>query len=1019
MAKTYTDITAADTFGGWLQRTNDLSSDMTNYVMTVASVSQPNATNGAMASGNTHVEGFFSASVIAVPNEIRGGTISVPTSMKVSSNVSFEANLVTLDSNTFFRTNSNVEFLGSTKAVIVDVGETFFTGANTEFTGLNLVANTTNVVVNANTVVSTSFGSTLFAANHFGIDAVTGTIDIDNLALDAITIASQNVTLNGATNIVNGTALNVNATNVTFDGTTFNVSETANTYFDTGDFRVAGAAATINSTAFTIASPTTITKNLTSSNTVTFSGTTKTFTANTRAIVFDANTFYSDTNANTHFTAGRFDVVAPTINFAGATTLSGTSATISAPAEFTSATPTIMKDSVGDNATFDTINVTGQATLASILITGGSFTGNLRWIDNDQAHFGTDRDLKIYHDGLNSYIDEVGTGSLVMRSDTTMKITSFTSNEDMASFVPNGAVNLYFNNVIKFATTTSGVTISGDVTATNILPTGSVDLVDSARLNLGNSGDAYMYWSGTNARFISSGASYSDAPSHYFRNGAGTETMARFIDNGAVDLYHNNVVKLSTTSTGAAIVGLITSATYTSTGKVTVGTTLDINGTTNLKGTSIHTGTATFNGAANFNSAVDISAALTTNSLIVQGTTDVQGALIANSFDMSDNEKIKLGNSDDLQFYHDGTNSFINEAGTGSLVINSSQLLIKNAANTENVATFIQNAGVTLYYNNASKFAVTNTGSTTTGAATVTTQVLCDDIRNRSGGDLLLSAGESGPILESNVIAGEFVYIAGESGVKVISSSNNWGTSAWANRHEAILVNSSGNSSFPGTVSATQFVGTADNAVLFNGENATNFVRTNVAATRTSNLSFANNKELRFGNSDEAKLEYNGTNFLISYLNASSGNLRLEGRSIQIRSVSGENMAAFTENGDVDLYYNNSRKFSTTNTGISVVGDVSASGDLLSTSDLRLKSNIQPIMNAVHKVSLLNGVTFNMGDDEKRKTGVIAQDMQKALPEAVRENSDGYLTVSYGNTVGLLIEAIKELKAEIEELKGN
>jgi hypothetical protein len=56
--------------------------------------------------------------------------------------------------------------------------------------------------------------------------------------------------------------------------------------------------------------------------------------------------------------------------------------------------------------------------------------------------------------------------------------------------------------------------------------------------------------------------------------------------------------------------------------------------------------------------------------------------------------------------------------------------------------------------------------------------------------------------------------------------------------------------------------------------------------------------------------------------------------------------------------------------------------------------------------------------DEKESSGVIAQELEQIAPELIHEDQDGYKSVAYGNTVGYLIEAIKLLKAEIEELKS-
>ena len=102
-----------------------------------------------------------------------------------------------------------------------------------------------------------------------------------------------------------------------------------------------------------------------------------------------------------------------------------------------------------------------------------------------------------------------------------------------------------------------------------------------------------------------------------------------------------------------------------------------------------------------------------------------------------------------------------------------------------------------------------------------------------------------------------------------------------------------------------------------------------------------------------------------------------------------------------------------------VNGDITATGNITAYSDIRLKDNIEKIDDALSKVSLLSGYTFDRTDiDTPRQTGVIAQEVQAVLPEAVSETDDGTLTVAYGNMMGLMIEAIKELKAEIDELKG-
>ena len=72
------------------------------------------------------------------------------------------------------------------------------------------------------------------------------------------------------------------------------------------------------------------------------------------------------------------------------------------------------------------------------------------------------------------------------------------------------------------------------------------------------------------------------------------------------------------------------------------------------------------------------------------------------------------------------------------------------------------------------------------------------------------------------------------------------------------------------------------------------------------------------------------------------------------------------------------------------------------------------------KVSKINGVTYIRTDNNQniRHAGVIAQEVEAVLPEVIGTGADGYKVVAYGNMIGLLVEAIKELKAEVDALKG-
>ena len=102
---------------------------------------------------------------------------------------------------------------------------------------------------------------------------------------------------------------------------------------------------------------------------------------------------------------------------------------------------------------------------------------------------------------------------------------------------------------------------------------------------------------------------------------------------------------------------------------------------------------------------------------------------------------------------------------------------------------------------------------------------------------------------------------------------------------------------------------------------------------------------------------------------------------------------------------------------------IEASGDVIAfgSSDRNLKDNIQPIKNSLEKVDKIGGYTFVWNDKqdtyEGSDVGVIAQEIEEVLPEVVMTRGSGYKAVKYEKIVPLLIESIKELKQEVDEIK--
>lgn len=115
----------------------------------------------------------------------------------------------------------------------------------------------------------------------------------------------------------------------------------------------------------------------------------------------------------------------------------------------------------------------------------------------------------------------------------------------------------------------------------------------------------------------------------------------------------------------------------------------------------------------------------------------------------------------------------------------------------------------------------------------------------------------------------------------------------------------------------------------------------------------------------------------------------------------------------------------TTTGTITSTGAITSNGDITAfaaSSDVRKKENIVKIDNALQKVLQIGGYTYNFKNDDRKLAGVIAQELEEVLPEVIYEIDDVEFgkskAVRYGNIVGLLIEAIKELKSEVDELKG-
>ena len=214
---------------------------------------------------------------------------------------------------------------------------------------------------------------------------------------------------------------------------------------------------------------------------------------------------------------------------------------------------------------------------------------------------------------------------------------------------------------------------------------GDLSLRDNVKAQFGDSNDLQIYHDGSNSliKDVGTGNLYIDAASLILRNDSGE----KYIDcnnNSDVRIYHNNSLKLATTSTGIDV-----------TGNVVVSGTVD--GVDIASRDSTLTSTTTTAGAA----------------------LPKAGGTMTGSFTLNDNVKIQLGTSDDLQIYHDGSASYISDVGTGSLYLRGTNLVMDSSTG-EKYIDCIANADVKLFYDNSSKLATTSSGIDVTGTVAAT-----------------------------------------------------------------------------------------------------------------------------------------------------------------------------------------------------------------------------------------------------------------------------------------------------------
>ena len=451
------------------------------------------------------------------------------------------------------------------------------------------------------------------------------------------------------------------------------------------------------------------------------------------------------------------------------------------------------------------------------------------------AKFGASDDLVIYHNGNHSKIIDMGTGNLYLESDVGSIYLRVSDNEQGVTIHQDGAVELYHNNSKKFETTNTGATVTGTLISDGLT------LRDSEKLLIGNNTDLEIFHDGTDNiiqsdtgdLLINSGNSAGNVLISVNNNVAGNtrEVSGKFIKNGAVELYYDASKKFETTSGGAKITG-------------------DLVVTGDL-------------------SSEDVTTISSVGIITAQNGINVTGGNInlGDSGGTSD-DRLIFGAGSDLSIYHDGSNSYIDDSGTGNLTIRSNQINFDKYTG-EALARFRADGNCELFHNNNSKFETTSYGAKTSGELEIDSGHLRGDSTN-------------GLRLFSDSTATTGITLTTDDHL-VPQTNNDQDLGSSSLRYRDIFV--------------------------------------------ANDIDISDNGEIRLGDSDDLKIFHSGSHSFI--VDNGTGDLKLRGsEAVKIEDTSsGKPMITCTKNFGTEIYHQmNSAvataevKFATLSTGAKVTG---------------------------------------------------------------------------------------------------
>ena len=673
-----------------------------------------------------------------------------------------------------------------------------------------------------------------------------------------------------------------------------------------------------------------------------------------------------------------------------------------------------------------------------VLVTGSVNADQLHLGDSDKALFGNSNDLQIYHNGSNSYIDDSGTGSLIARTNQFLA-RNISNDENMIVATANGSVDLYYDNSKKFETTSTGVTVPGLLN----IPDGGAN---GNRIALGTGNDLRIYHDSSNS-VIDNQTGYlvvqsSGSGQALYLQGAvvqaqpagGGEIYFEGNQNGAFEAYYDNSKKFETISTGVTVTGdvnitddlVINSSNAQQVLRdFTSSSDSDISGL--LSGSTFGT---LLEAAPNGHHVIALRDNDTSDSFaIVSGggnhqSDDTYDTLVARFFSngvlqMPDNNSIKLGTSNDLQLFHDGSNSYVKNAGSGALILEgASHVHIKHGG--EEMIRAQADGAVELYFDNSKKFQTNSGGADVTGDFGI------------SGEFNMTADGNKNRFIDCSLDDGEALFIRSTQG----GDANHENMALFVRNQQCELY----------------FDNSKKLETLSNGIKVTNFLGVGVQAgnslgNRTYGIAIGDN-DTGFAQNGDGTLEVWANNQVELTFDAGGNG----GRAMFNHSDTG------SYNANVSCRENSSGPFpfgaigQTTNQGLigffdgvgNLIGSIGKSGSSTTyntTSDYRLKENDVAISDGITRIKQLRPIRFNWKEfpEKGNEDGFFAHEVSSVVPEAVTGDKDAIITQEYINAgkelqshlnnpllqsldhsklVPLIVAAVKELITKVETLEA-